>query len=326
MEKKFNSNHLKNIQVIFEEKTGTNITKNKSYVNRKYVMVFAAILLCFATFSAFAYAKFSSLNGDQVAFYPSYKGDGIVEITIDNYSDIDLKLQEQIQLKQWSTAEEVEGDKEKITFNNMEVKADSRETIVIDLSEGYDIEKLEKALPEADYYYIVLTNNNFAFGQDWMCGISFDESISCEVPERDNNYRAREETEVSTDEIPLVYEDWCWPTASKNISTLYGEGTNGIFNDHVNISGKQGDKVYAVAAGKVIETGYVRTFGNYIVLELDDGKIVKYGHLKKVLVKEDDLVDAGEKIGTLGQTGMATGPNLYFAVYVNDVAVNPLVE
>ena len=234
MEKKFNSNHLKNIQVIFEEKTGTNITKNKSYVNHKYVMVFAAILLCFATFSAFAYAKFSSLNGDQVAFYPSYKGDGIVEITIDNYSDIDLKLQEQIQLKQWSTAEEVEGDKEKITFNNMEVKADSRETIVIDLSEGYNIEQLEQPLEAGDWYYVVLTNNGFAFGQDWMCSIDFKkyekdkEELEKELLAKMEERNQKKEIEIDFD-LVLVREDWIWPTKSERISNTYGEKENGRF-------------------------------------------------------------------------------------------------
>ena len=34
----------------------------------------------------------------------------------------------------------------------------------------------------------------------------------------------------------------------------------------------------------------------------------------------------GDAIGKLGQTWLATGPNLYFAVYVEDETVNPLVE
>lgn len=324
--KKFSNDNLKNIQTIFEEKTGVNVSKRKNYVNWEYVLAFSAMLLCFVSLSAFAYAKFSSLNGDSAAFYSNYKGDGIVEITIDNYSDVDLVLEEQLQLKRWSTGEEVAGDKEKITFSNMEIKANSRETIVIDLSEGYDIEELEKPLPEKDHYYLVLTNNNFAFGQDWMCSIAFDESVICEVPETVSENHLSNEKEASVYEAPLAYDAWCWPTESKNISNLYGEGKNGIFSDHINIAGEQGDKVYTVADGTVVETGFDSTIGNYIVLNVENDTAVKYGHLEKVSVKEGDEVKVGEKIGKLGKSGMATGPNLYFAVYVEGESVNPLAE
>lgn len=324
--KKFSHDNLKNIQAIFEQKTGVNVSKRKVYVNQKYVLAFSAMLICFVTLSAFAYAKFSSLNGDQVAFYPNYKGNGIVEITIDNYSDVDLVLQEQVLLKRWSTGEEVVGDKEKIVFENKEIKADSRETIVIDLSEGYDMEELEKPLTDNDHYYLVLTNNNFAFGQDWMCSINFDENMTCEVPEMGSNNHLPEEMEANVYEALLVYEEWCWPTESQNISNLYGVGVNGIFSDHINIAGEQGDKVYAVAAGTVVEIGFDSTIGNYIILDMGDGTTIKYGHLHKVSVKEGEEVEAGEKIGKLGKTGMATGPNLYFAVFVGDKAVNPLAE
>lgn len=322
--KKFSNDNLKNIQTIFEEKTGVGITRNRTYVNQKYVLAFAAMLLCFVTFSAFAYAKFSDLDGDRAAFYPNYKGDGIFEITITNASDRDLVLQEQIKLKRWSTSEEIEGDKEKILFSNMTIEAGSQGTIVIDLSEAYDIEALEQPLPEKDHYYLVLTNNDFAFGQDWMCSISFDESVVYEVPDEEEFIAEVKEENVY--EAPLAYEAWCWPTESKNISNLYGEGKNGVFSDHINIAGEQGDKVYAVAAGTVVETGFEGTIGNYILLDVGEGISIKYGHLKKVSVEEGDEVKAGEKIGKMGQTGMATGPNLYFAVYVGDEAVNPLAE
>ncbi len=324
--KKFRNGNLKNIQTIFEEKTGVNVSKRKNYVNPKYILAFSAMLICFVSFSAFAYAKFSGLNGDSAAFYPNYKGDGIVEITIDNYSKLDLVLEEQVQLRRWSTGEEVAGDKEKIKFSNTEIKAGLRETVVIDLSEGYDMKELEKPLSDNDHYYLVLTNNNFAFGQDWMCGITFDESVVCEMPKTVSANHLSNEKETSVYEASLVYEEWQWPTESTNISNLYGEGKNGVFSNHINIAGEQGDKVYAVADGTIVETGFASNIGYYIVLDVGDDTTVKYGHLKKISVKEGETVEAGEKIGKLGQSGMATGPNLYFAVYVDGASVNPLAE
>ena len=42
-------------------------------------------------------------------------------------------------------------------------------------------------------------------------------------------------------------------------------------------------------------------------------------------VEFDAEVVKGEKIGTVGATGMATGPNLYFKVCINNEAVDPLM-
>ena len=43
-------------------------------------------------------------------------------------------------------------------------------------------------------------------------------------------------------------------------------------------------------------------------------------------MKEGETVEAEDIIGEMGATGMATGPNLYFAVYVDGSTVNPLQE
>ena len=194
---KFNTKHLENIQTIFEDKTGVNIKSKHNYVNRnaKQLVVLATMLVCFLSLSAFAYGKFSSLEGDEVGFYPRYMGDGVFEITITNSSNKDLKLQEQIKLMRWSTGEEIEGDKDKIAFSNMTIAAFCTDTIVIDLSKAYDIATLEKSLPDGDNYYLILTNNNFAFGQDWMCSIDFDENVFYEPKDTEKAEERKEEKE-----------------------------------------------------------------------------------------------------------------------------------
>ena len=94
----------------------------------------------------------------------------------------------------------------------------------------------------------------------------------------------------------------------------------------ISVKGKEGDDVFAVADGTVMETGFDSKDGNYIVLQVEKGITVKYGHLKDIKVEAGQQVKAGKKIGKLGKTGMATGPSLSFAVYVDGEAVNPLEE
>ena len=42
--------------------------------------------------------------------------------------------------------------------------------MTLDLSRAYDLEALDEPLAQGGYY-LVLTNSNFLFGQDWICFI-----------------------------------------------------------------------------------------------------------------------------------------------------------
>jgi len=86
-----------------------------------------------------------------------------------------------------------------------------------------------------------------------------------------------------------------------------------------------GTPVKACAGGKVVlaRTGF-KLHGNVVAIDHGQGVVSFYIHLQKILVKQDDIVEAGQKIGTVGQTGRATGPHLHFSIYVNETASNPV--
>ncbi len=63
--------------------------------------------------------------------------------------------------------------------------------------------------------------------------------------------------------------------------------------------------------------------GRGIYLDHGLGFYSMYFHLSEVLVKEGDLVRAGQIVGKVGATGRATGPHLHWGVKLNGARVNP---
>jgi murein DD-endopeptidase MepM/ murein hydrolase activator NlpD len=99
----------------------------------------------------------------------------------------------------------------------------------------------------------------------------------------------------------------------------YGLGTavngfgGGRGHDGQDIFADCGTPVVAARAGRVVEVDAGGAEGNYVVLETGDGRQHAYLHLLHPdSVRRGDRVDAGERIGSVGQTGNAQGCHLHF--------------
>jgi len=200
-----NLNHIKK---LFEEQTETTLTQRRSMKNPiRFALLTAVLLACFLSVTAFADDLFSSLEGDELGFCSEYCGDGIVVIEVENRSDKTLRFQEKIKVVQWTTAKEVLPASDQITFDGLTVKPHSTNVMRIDLSEAYDMELLEKPLSAGDYYYLVLTNNNYKFGQDWMCSVDFAPQ---ETLEANGASDAIDEIRADTDTLSKIEKRIKW--------------------------------------------------------------------------------------------------------------------
>lgn len=63
--------------------------------------------------------------------------------------------------------------------------------------------------------------------------------------------------------------------------------------------------------------------GRGIYVDHGLGLYSMYFHLSEVLVRDGDLVKAGQVIGKVGATGRATGPHLHWGAKINGARVNP---
>ncbi|BAZ42767.1 peptidase M23B [Calothrix sp. NIES-4101] len=108
---------------------------------------------------------------------------------------------------------------------------------------------------------------------------------------------------------------------------------NGVFaKDYyhrgLDFAGGTGSPVAAPAAGRVVLVGTVkegfRVHGNVIGVDHGQGVASIFMHLSKILVKEGDMVQPGQKIGEIGSTGASTGPHLHWGLYVNGKSIDPI--
>lgn len=85
-----------------------------------------------------------------------------------------------------------------------------------------------------------------------------------------------------------------------------------------------GDPVQAAAAGIVSFAGWKNGYGHTVVVDHGDGYQTLYAHNQKNLVREGDLVRAGQPLAKVGSSGRSTGSHLHFEVHVNGRPVNPM--
>lgn len=89
------------------------------------------------------------------------------------------------------------------------------------------------------------------------------------------------------------------------------------------IGAPEGTDVVATNDGVVRLTVDHLFSGQGIFVDHGLGFYSMYFHLSEILVKDGDLVKAGQVIGKVGATGRATGPHLHWGVKLNGARVNP---
>ena len=101
---------------------------------------------------------------------------------------------------------------------------------------------------------------------------------------------------------------------------MEGASTN---HQGLDIDGKEGDYVVASEYGTVTHAGPKGSYGNLVIIDHENGFQTYYAHLSSVDVRVDDVVMQDRVIGTVGQTGRATGPHLHFELRKNGTPISP---
>ncbi len=122
------------------------------------------------------------------------------------------------------------------------------------------------------------------------------------------------------------------PLESNRRTSRYGDRRRFIYADGaearsihngVDLAAPTGTPIYAPGAGKVVFAEERIVTGNSVVIEHFPGVYGLFYHLDEINVELGAQVEAGTRIGTVGSTGVSTGPHLHWEVRVGGVSVDP---
>lgn len=308
---------LKSKTIFLMKKELNHKTKRKSL---KVAAITACISVLFVL-TAFAYSIFSGLAGDELSFSTEYKGNGIVEVTVQNQSEKKLQFTDTVKLERWSTSQEILTVKHEMPL----IKPGETKIFTIDLSK-YDIELLETPLIGTDWYYFVFTNNNFIHGHDWMASVTFAKPsnvkpeiiLPSEKPLEDN---------TSKEDVITIKNNYKIqkPLNNYSISSPYNDyKENGKYvHAELDLKAESGKDIFSISEGTVVEADFDSKMGLYIIIDHGNGLVSKYAHCKELFKEKGDIIGLDDVIASVGKTGMAVGNHLALSVTFNGAPINP---
>jgi murein DD-endopeptidase MepM/ murein hydrolase activator NlpD len=119
-----------------------------------------------------------------------------------------------------------------------------------------------------------------------------------------------------------------WPLRGP-LSSPFGQRVHPVFktkmfHSGIDISSPRGTPVKAAAPGEVLFEGWMRGYGQVVIIDHGRNYSTVYAHMSSTRVKDGTVVGAGTVIGAVGNTGTTTGYHLHFEVREGSTAKDPL--
>jgi septal ring factor EnvC (AmiA/AmiB activator) len=118
------------------------------------------------------------------------------------------------------------------------------------------------------------------------------------------------------------------PPARGPVTVGFGRVVNPKFNtvtvqNGIDVEAPAGAPVRAVAPGRVVHAGWFKGYGNLVIVDHGDGYHTLVAHLASMQTAMGEEVDAGDVLGTVGDSGSLKGPYLYFEIREKGRPVDP---
>ena len=142
-----------------------------------------------------------------------------------------------------------------------------------------------------------------------------------------NSQISTTKTETGTS-TPGLVKTLAWPLNGK-VTNPYGSRVHPVFktkvfNSGIDIKAAAGTSVKAAGPGEVLYQGWLRGFGQVVIIDHGGDLSTVYAHLGGASVREGSMVETGTVIGKVGNTGTDSEYGLHFEVRKGGSAQNPM--
>ena len=96
-----------------------------------------------------------------------------------------------------------------------------------------------------------------------------------------------------------------------------------LFHTGVDIAAPAGTTISSIAPGTITFAGWLRGYGRVVVVKHSSGLSSRYAHCQDIKVEVGQRVNTGDKLATVGTTGLATGPHVHLEIRRNGRPINP---
>ena len=97
-----------------------------------------------------------------------------------------------------------------------------------------------------------------------------------------------------------------------------------IMNNGIDIGAQKGQPVQCIAPGTVIHVGSMRGLGRMVIVDHAGGYLTIYAHLDEIQVNQDQQVEFGSILGSVGDSGSLGGVKLHFELRKSTETLDPV--
>ena len=232
---------------------------------------------------------------------------------------------------------DLEQTKEELNATQAELDAKREEAdgVIAELvAKGQEIEGLQDELESEDQDLLkqiaqMEKEYNAAKHQEWLAYMATYTTVApATTAPSGNGGNSGGNSGNNGSSTPSSGGTWLRPCSYTYMSSPFGFRTSptagaSSYHQGVDLAAPANTPVYATRSGIVTTTTYSSSAGYYVTINHGDGFSSIYMHLNNYVVSAGQAVSAGQLIGYVGRTGIATGYHLHFGIAYNGAYVNP---
>ncbi len=228
---------------------------------------------------------------------------------------------------------DLETTKEELNATQAELddkRSEADEVIAELIAKGVELEGMKTDLEAEDENLLkqiaqMEKEYNAAKHQEWLAYMATYTTVPPATTAAPSGSGSGSNSGTST---PSSGGSWLRPCSYTYMSSPFGfrtSPTSGASSYHqgVDLAAPANTPIYASRAGVVTTATYSNNAGYYVTINHGDGFSSIYMHMNNYVVSSGQAVSAGQLIGYVGRTGIATGYHLHFGIAYNGAYVNP---